>query len=250
MLDEVRFLATPGNHDRTNDRKYGNPNYDAVLGLPHFYTVQFDEACLIVVDSNVLVDQYQDIEDDLQDELFRQWFVSDEGSDRPSWLERELEACGKPFVMVAMHHPLLTFAKHQGDWRNPRFGRNLDEKRRRLLELLAQGGVQLVFSGHDHLYQHNLYRDKDGREIHFLVAGGGGARLRDVPSGDEIASVEEEFLKHGSEAVPLAATKAYHYSLVDMGEEGVTVRVMEVTGQDGQPVRVLDTVRVEQGFVD
>ena len=47
-----------------------------------------------------------------------------------------------------MHHPPVAFAKHYKNWTDPKNGRDLLGKRRRLLTLLAEGGVQIVVSEH------------------------------------------------------------------------------------------------------
>ena len=52
----------------------------AGIGLPDEDDVEY---------SNLIVDQYQLIDDEEQERLFREWFVSGDAAE-PSWLEKEL----------------------------------------------------------------------------------------------------------------------------------------------------------------
>lgn len=216
LLREVPLLPTLGNHDRANDPGYGYPNYRAIFGYPRFYTMAFPDAMLFVVDSNFILDQYGYIPDAEQDSLFRQWFVSGD-PDAPAWLERKLLGCDKPFKLVSFHHPPFPFGGHYDDWSNPAYGPDLKGKRARLLHLLERTGVQVVFSGHEHFYQHSVWRydgEDPGKKMHFIVSSGGGALLRDGP--DE---------KHREEHERKLAAAGFDVELVDQAEEYHFTRV-------------------------
>ena len=53
LLNEVPMLPTLGNHDRANDPRFGYPNFQAIFGYPRFYTVEFPDAMLFVVDETM-----------------------------------------------------------------------------------------------------------------------------------------------------------------------------------------------------
>ncbi|MFQ5759021.1 MAG: metallophosphoesterase family protein, partial [Candidatus Bathyarchaeia archaeon] len=179
LVSDFPFLPVVGNHEKTNDLKYGLPNYEAIFEYPKFYVLDFPDAALFVVDSNVILDQYQFIDDDEQDNLFQEWFVSGEDSAQHAWLERELASRNQHFKIVVMHHPLVSFAKHHIDWTRPSLGRNLQQKRQQLLKLFHEQRVQAVLCGHEHLYEHSIVRYSSHVNpaecgIHFIVSGGGG----------------------------------------------------------------------------
>ena len=141
------LLPVVGNHEYANDFEHGMANFEAIFDYEPFYAVDMPNAALFVLNSCFLVDQHGLLEDDLQDQFFRDYFVSADTSATPSWLERELERRkDRPFKMVAMHHPMLTFSWHVEDWYDEAHGRDLLRKRRQLLDLFERYDVQVVFS--------------------------------------------------------------------------------------------------------
>ena len=246
LLLDFLFLPVAGNHERTNDPIYGLPNYQAVFPYPLFYVLDFPDAALFVVDSNLIVDQYQFMDDEQQEELFRKWFVSD-NPEQPAWLERQLASCDKTFKMIAMHHPPISFGKHHGNWTEHAFGKNLQEKRHQLLKLFQEQGVQIVFCGHEHAYEHNIIRysldrNNTGREIHFIVSGGGGVPLRDLTDPQTLERFQKNYRDEGLDAISVKQEKVYHYCLVDIHPDQVTIKVLEVTGDAGDPLRLVEVL--------
>ena len=73
----------------TIDTTYGAPNYTAVFSYPLFYVFECPDIDLFVVESDYLIDYHHDIDNAVQDELYREWFISDD-PDEPAWLERHL----------------------------------------------------------------------------------------------------------------------------------------------------------------
>ena len=250
LLNEVPYLPTVGNHDRVSDPRYGRPNYEAVFGYPPFYTLEFPDVALFVVDTNLIMDWRQEIEDDVQDELFEKWFVSGDPG-HPAWLERALASCNKPFKVLSMHHSPLFFGYHWTDWTKPSYGRDNPQKRRRLLRLLQEHGVQVVFSGHDHIYQHNVLRHstKDSlgvEEIHFIVSSGGGVPLRDPKSDEEMERIRQYYLEEGFEVEPLMQEKVFHYCLVQVDSSEMRIRTFEVARDGDEPPGLLEEIVVSK----
>lgn len=136
LLDaKVEFHAALGNHDDPNQRFYKPFN----LGGNRYRTFRKGNARFFVLDSN-----YMDPE-------------------QLQWLEKELQASGSDWKIPYFHHPIYTAATR---------GPNL-ELRSVLEPLFLKCGVNVVFTGHEHLYE----RLKPQKGIHYFVAGG-SAKLR------------------------------------------------------------------------
>ncbi len=69
-----------------------------------------------------------------------------------SWLRRDLHQTKQRWLIVAFHHPPYSKGTHDTD--NPRdsWGRSFDV-RQNLLPILEQYGVDLVLTGHSHMYE-------------------------------------------------------------------------------------------------
>ena len=136
MLDaKVEFYAALGNHDDPNQRFYKPFN----LNGQRYRTFRKGNARFFVLDSN-----YMDPE-------------------QLQWLDKELQASGSDWKIAYFHHPLYTAAT-----RGPSV-----ELRAELEPLLVKHGVNVVFTGHEHLYE----RVKPQQGIYYFVAGG-SAKLR------------------------------------------------------------------------
>ncbi len=139
LLDaKVEFHAALGNHDDSNQKFYKPFN----LGGNRYRTFKKSNVRFFVLDSN-----YFD-------------------PDQMRWLEKELQSSGSDWKIPYFHHPLYTSAT-----RGP-----LVELRTVLEPLFVKYGVDVVLTGHEHLYE----RIKPQKGIHYFVAGG-SAKLR---SGD------------------------------------------------------------------
>jgi 3',5'-cyclic AMP phosphodiesterase CpdA len=252
LVSEFPFFPVAGNHDRTNDLIYGLPNYEAVFDHQRFYVMDFPDVAIFVVDSNVILDQYQSIDDDRQDALFQEWFVSEAGSEHPSWLERELSSRNQHLKILVMHHPPVSFGYHHRDWTKPSWGRNLPKKRQQLLNLLREQGVQVVLSGHEHIYEHSIVRyprypsstNQSKDEIHIIVSSGGGGPLRRRSDSRKVAEFHQDYRTEGLDVVLLKQEEIYHYCLVDIAADRITIQVLEVTGNTEKPLRIVEKIEI------
>jgi hypothetical protein len=213
--------------------------------------VDFPDGALFVTDSNIIVDQKAEIDDDLQDELFRRWFVSGEGSAEPAWLERELRRRKNGFKIVSFHHPLLSVAFHASDWAKPSYGRNLTDKRAQLLRLLEAENVDVVFSGHDHLYQHVVVQRSSGAAgggsgIHFIVSSGGGAPIRDRPGEERETEQIAKYRADGIDCALVKVAETHHYCLVRVSSSELSVQTIAVTGDADTTGRVIDEFKLKK----
>ena len=68
------------------------------------------------------------------------------------WLQRDLAENDKPWVIVAFHHPPYTKGSHDSDEEYDSRGR-MQDMREVFLPMLEQAGVDLVLSGHSHMYE-------------------------------------------------------------------------------------------------
>ncbi len=233
IIEDFPVLPVVGNHEFAADSAYGGPNYDAVWDYPPFYVQDMPHAALFVLNSNVILDQYDHLTAEEQNRLFEKWFVSADTSTTRAWLERQLAAReDRAFKIVAMHHPPISLAWHHMDWYQPANGPRLLEKRRKLLELFQEYNVQVVFSGHEHLYGHNIlrYRTDEGRtrRMHFVISSGGGVPPRPETSPSEERVRLNDFHERGLDVVHVKQESVHHYTRVYVTADSLTVKTRAV----------------------
>ena len=138
LLDAgVKFYASLGNHDETAETLYKPFNMNG----HRYYTFKMGDAHFFALDSN-----YMD-------------------PDQLMWLANELRTAGKGWKIPFFHHPLYSSARAHG---------SSLELRKVLEPLFADGSVQVVFSGHDHVYE----RIKPQKGIAYFVEGASGELRR------------------------------------------------------------------------
>ncbi len=129
----VRFYASLGNHDNQRNRFYGPFN----MGGERYYTFARTNVRFFVLDSDYL------------------------DAKQLAWLDEALGSAHDDWKICYFHHPLYSDGG--------RHGSELDL--RVVLEpLFVRHGVNVVFSGHDHVYE----RLKPQRGIYYFVAGAAG----------------------------------------------------------------------------
>lgn len=74
------------------------------------------------------------------------------------WLQQDLAMNQKPWVIAALHHPPYTHGSHDSDDDSDSGGR-MREVRENILPILEQAGVDLVLSGHSHMYERSYLID-------------------------------------------------------------------------------------------
>jgi predicted MPP superfamily phosphohydrolase len=135
LLDAgVKFYAVLGNHDKPTERLYKPFNMNG----QQFYTYKKGNARFFAVDSNSMTPQ------------------------QLVWLEKELQNSGSDWKICYFHHPLYSSGAFHG---------SSTELRTVLEPLLVKYGVQVVFSGHDHVYE----RVKPQKGIHYFTEGSSGS---------------------------------------------------------------------------
>jgi 3',5'-cyclic AMP phosphodiesterase CpdA len=228
------FLA-PGNHDVTGaadleapGRRQGLNNYlSAVAGLipPDgatrrlegypTYAFGYGNTFVLALDSNIAEDATQ-----------LAWAAEQlEGLDRERYVH----------VVAFFHHPAYSSGPHGAS----RVERPTATVRARWMPLFRQHGVDLIFTGHEHLFEHwtERYRDQSGqaRRMDQIVSGGGGAPLYpyrgepDLTAYLAAAAAESVEVTHVVRPGPDRGDNPHHYVVVHVnGRE----RWMEVVGVD------------------
>jgi len=245
LLREIAYLPTAGNHERTSDARWGQPNYESVFDYPPFYSIEFKDAELFVLDTEVICDLYQDMDDAKQDELYSTWFVSAD-PEHPAWLERKLADSDKQFKMISMHIPPISFGRHFRDWiGDGAYGNRVPEKRRELLELFAKHDVQVVFSGHEHFYQHNILHIEDAEsehDMHVVVTSGGGVPLRHLPDPKDFDSQMKYFSDNGYDVESVSMARCFHYCQVTVQPTELIIETFVVDESNPEDKTLMETI--------
>lgn len=129
----VRFHAALGNHDKLTNRNYAPYNMDG----QRYYTWAQGPVRFFALDTNLF--------------------------DPPqlAWIEQMLRGSQDPWKICYFHHPLYSDGGQHG---------SQIDLRVMLEPIFVQYGVDVVFSGHDHIYE----RLKPQKGVYYFVAGAGG----------------------------------------------------------------------------
>src|SRR5258705_4859289 len=190
-LRNIVWWPTMGNHEGATSKGTNGvgPYYDAYVcptrgeaggvasGLEAFYSFDYGRAHFICLDSHDL--------DRKPTGVMAQWLAADMEETHADWL------------IAYFHHPPYTKGTHDSDRE-----KQLIEMRRHIMPILESGGVDLVLTGHSHIYERSMLMDgayetptvaenvilddSDGDpEIHGPYRKGGGIQ----PNGGEIRDV-------------------------------------------------------------
>jgi hypothetical protein len=177
LLDDgVKFYASLGNHDDPNERFYKPFNMNG----QRYYTLRKGEAAFFALDST-----YMD-------------------GGQLDWLEKELaKASTVRWKICYFHHPLYSDARH---------GPDLD-LRGKLEPLFQKYGVNLVLSGHEHVYERLVPQ----KGIAYFVLGNSG-----------------ELRYHDLKPSPLMA-KGFDtdrsFGMLEITREGISFQIVSRTGE-------------------
>jgi hypothetical protein len=197
FFKNANLYPSPGNHDYGRAKRnpsdisyfkiFTMPSNGESGGIPSgsesFYAVDFGNVHLISLDS--------------QGELDGGFRIYDTLSKQITWLKKDLAANKLPWTIVYFHHPPYTKGSHDSDREN-----ELVKIRENLLTILERFKVDLVLTGHSHVYERthplrghygeantfdpikhvvekkdspNNYRvGKEGQGVIYIVSGSGG----------------------------------------------------------------------------
>jgi hypothetical protein len=151
LLDAgVKFYASLGNHDDPDvERNYKLYN----MGGKRYYSFQKGDVAFFALDSNYMDPQ------------------------QLGWIDSQLKDSTAKWKICFFHHPMFTAATFHGP--------DLD-LRKQLMPLLTKYGVNLVLSGHEHVYEH--LKPQDG--VYFFVLGNSGElRFHNIRPKNDIDQV-------------------------------------------------------------
>ena len=201
LLERVRrvpYLVAAGNHEVNEDRRgparANTAAFLSSIGEPLsperlYYRKVVGGVRFLFLDSNDLI--YREGND------LDKAAIERRARAQMEWLVRELSdpAFGPDATtIVVMHHPLIqSSAKHREQ------ARELWDYRfhgKRLADIFADGGVDLVLTGHTHTYERFRVTRRDGRGFHlvnlsgkpepwFLWFGDGARRAQDLRGNEE-----------------------------------------------------------------
>jgi hypothetical protein len=133
MNEQVKFYASLGNHDDPDERFYEPFN----MGGKRYYSFTKGNVEFFALDSNYMDPAQLD------------------------WLKQALSGSSAMWKICYFHHPLYSNARYHGP--DP-------DLRQRLEPLFRQYSVDIVYSGHEHVYE----RIKPQHGIYYFVLGNSG----------------------------------------------------------------------------
>ena len=240
----VPYFLAPGNHDVTSSAELASPGRQAGLrnylgalrrlippdgatrrldGYPT-YAFGYGNTFVLALDSNIADDstQYAWVQSQLA------------GLDRRRYVH----------VVALFHHPVYSSGPHGGAI----IERPTAALRERYMPLFRQHHVGLLFTGHEHFFEHwvERYRDARGRtrRIDQIVSGGGGAPIYTFRGEPDlrayVAAAPADSIRLTKLARPGmdAGDNPYHYLLVHVDGARTWLEVIGVDwGRDFQPYR-------------
>jgi 3',5'-cyclic AMP phosphodiesterase CpdA len=207
----VKFYASLGNHDNPEQRNYG---LFSMTGQ-RYYTFRASQGVLSTIVSGGV-----------------RFFALDSNyldAQQLAWLEKELSSSGSDWKIAFFHHPLYSSGKTHGS--------SLD-LRKTLEPLFVRYGVNVVFTGHDHIYE----RVKPQQGITYFVSGSAGSlRKGDYgrPQAFSAAGFDRDF---EFMLVEIDGSKMYFQAISRTGQtidSGVIENAKAVAEPSGAPTPAL-----------
>ena len=230
----VPYYLAPGNHDVTSAAELNAPG--RLVGLQNYlravgqlipadgatrrlagyptYAFGYGNTFVIAFDSNIAEDSTQ-----------------------LAWVRGQLEGLDRTrftHVVAFFHHPAYSSGPHGGSIiERPTVG-----VRANYMPLFRKHNVQMVFTGHEHLFEHFVerYRDAAGqpRRIDQIVSGGGGAPLYtyqgepDLREYMQASGADSARVTHLVRPSSKAGDNPYHYTVVHVDGARVWLEVIGV----------------------
>ena len=189
LIKTVPLFPVLGNHDvmrgdGTAFLENFHPPLESPRGTKRYYSFDWGNTHFVALDSEL--------------------YHGDRGSDperQKDFLEQDLAASRKRWKVAFLHRSPYGSSRHGGDGR----------VREDLEPLFVKHEVDLVFSGHDHVYE----RTVPIRGVTYVVSGGGGRRLYPAGNGEFTAS----------------SVSAHHAVLVRVSGRRLLLEAVEVGGK-------------------
>ena len=230
----VPYYLAPGNHDVTSAAELNAPG--SLVGLQNYlravgqlipadgatrrlagyptYAIGYGNTFVIAFDSNIAEDSTQ-----------------------LAWVRGQLEGLDRTrftHVVAFFHHPAYSSGPHGGTT----IERPTLAVRANYMPLFRKHNVQMLFTGHEHFFEHFVerYRDAAGqpRRIDQIVSGGGGAPLYtyqgepDLRAYQQAAGADSSRVTHLVRPGSKAGDNPYHYTVVHVDGARVSLEVIGV----------------------
>ena len=186
LLDAgVKFYAVLGNHDTPEQVHYKPFNMDG----HRYYTFTPPVDLISALDTRV-----------------RFFAIDSTRLDREQleWLRHELEHSTAEWKIALMHYPLYSSGRYTLRARRQRFA---------LEPTFVAGGIDVSFSGHEHIYQRS--RLQNGI-LHFISGGAGSVRVGDARPSAEVAKSYD---------------RDYHFMLVEISDDTLFFQAINRKGE-------------------
>ena len=190
VFAKLPLVTVAGNHEGV----HSNYTYQKLFALPddaeedqsgeEFYSLDFGNVRMLMMDSSFLTEERR------QSMGKDAWAKEEQRVE--AWIRSRTGSCEKPWLAAVIHHPV--YGMHDEDTVSPQI-------RRLWAPLLETGGVRIVFSGHQHLYQRT-------RSIHGVVylMGNSGQRESRFFHGNNLPEYTQQIYDRGA-----------NYQIVEVG---------------------------------
>lgn len=190
VFAKLPLVTVAGNHEGV----HSNYTYQKLFALPddaeedqsgeEFYSLDFGNVRMLMMDSSFLTEERR------QSMGKDAWAKEEQRVE--AWIRSRTGSCEKPWLAAVIHHPV--YGMHDGDTVSPQI-------RELWKPLLEEGGVRIVFSGHQHLYQRT-------RPIHGVVylMGNSGQRESRFFHGNNLPEYTQQIYDRGA-----------NYQIVEVG---------------------------------
>lgn len=182
VFAKLPVATVAGNHEGV----HSNYTYQKLFALPddaeedqsgeEFYSLDFGNVRMLMMDSSFLTEERR------QSMGKDAWAKEEQRVE--AWIRSRTGSCEKPWFAAVIHHPV--YGMHDEDTVSPQI-------RRLWAPLLETGGVRIVFSGHQHLYQRT-------RSIHGVVylMGNSGQRESRFFHGNNLPEYTQQIYDRGA----------------------------------------------------
>lgn len=166
-------------------------------------------------------------------------------TEQQSWLKRDLLSTDKKWKVVAMHNPLYSPGKY-GSLEDYNFVALV--LRKQLNEVFSQCGVDLVLTGHDHVYSRTYPVSAEGEAlvktetvtengIVYMVNPQGPVHLASGTAGNQARGIADSIAKGDKKMFQqMQGTETEHcsYSAITIEGNKLTVEYYDTDGTDGK----------------
>lgn len=216
VFAKLPVVTVAGNHEGV----HSNYTYQKLFALPddaeedqsgeEFYSLDFGNVRMLMMDSSFLTEERR------QSMGKDAWAKEEQRVE--AWIRSRTGSCEKPWLAAVIHHPV--YGMHDGDTVSPQI-------RELWKPLLEEGGVRIVFSGHQHLYQRT-------RPIHGVVylMGNSGQRESRFFHGNNLPEYTQQIYDRGA-----------NYQIVEVG-----ARRLKMTSYN-QKGLVIDEIVLGKGLL-